>query len=133
MQRRAAAITARIAATKQRLLKGGLLQPVEWGVPDPPRDPPDPRYPPDVRGRRSITWSMLDAFIADTSALDRSTLDTSRSDEIVLLVLDAVAIFDDHLFRYGDPTHIYKIQKIDGVIKNEATGVRFSSEIVVVR
>ena len=39
------AITERIAATKRRLLDGGLLQPVEWGIPGPP----------DIRGRKVFT------------------------------------------------------------------------------
>ena len=33
-----AALTARIAATKRRLLEGGLLQEVEWGKPTGERD-----------------------------------------------------------------------------------------------
>ena len=48
------ALTAKIAAAKRRLLAGGLLQEVEWGIPTGERD---------VRGRRNFTFSMLDALI----------------------------------------------------------------------
>ena len=120
------AITARIAATKRRLLAGGILQEVQWGV-------PSPRKRGSLRGRRSITWSMLDAFIEDASALDRDRLTTDRVDETVLTILDPVAIFDDHLFRYGDPPHAYKVKKIDGLLQDETTGVRYSSEVTVTR
>ena len=48
------ALTARIAATKRRLLEGGLLQEVEWGVQSGERD---------ERGRVTITYTPLDALI----------------------------------------------------------------------
>ena len=48
------ALTARIAAAKRRLLAGGLLQEIEWGVPS---------GEPDIRGRRTYEYSMLDALI----------------------------------------------------------------------
>ena len=40
------ALTARIAAAKRRLLAGGMLQEVEWGIPGVP----------DMRGRRIFTY-----------------------------------------------------------------------------
>ena len=43
------ALTSRIAATKRRLLAGGVLQEVEWGVPTGERD---------ERGRQTYTYSM---------------------------------------------------------------------------
>ena len=49
----------------------------------------------------------------------------------MLTILDPVAITDEHLFRWGG--HTYKVSKVDGVIKNETTGVRFSSEVTVIR
>ena len=55
------ALTARIAAFKRRLLDGGLLQLVSWGV---------PVGEPDIRGRRTFTYSMLDALIEERPALD---------------------------------------------------------------
>ena len=61
------ALTARIAAGKRRLLEGGLLQEVEWGVPTGERD---------IRGRVTITYSMLDALIEHSgprSTGERST------------------------------------------------------------
>ena len=53
-----AAITARIAAFKRRLLEGGLLQLVSWGVPVGERD---------ERGRITYAYSDLDAFIEDSA------------------------------------------------------------------
>ena len=123
-RRFADAITARIAATKRRLLAGGLLQPVEWGV---------PTGEPDIRGRRTFTYTPLDALIEDRPALDRSTIDTDRADNTVLTILDPVAILTDHLFRWGDPPHVYKIKAVEGLLKNEETGVRFASEVTVLR
>ena len=117
------AITARIAATKKRLLDGGVMQPVEWGIPGPP----------DVRGRRIFTYFMLDAVIEQRPALDRSTLSTDRADNTVLVILDPLSITDDHLFRWGDPLHVYSIKAIDGIVQDEETGVRFASEVIVLR
>ena len=52
----------------------------------------------------------LDAHIEQRPSLDRSTGDTDRADNTVLTILDPVAITDDHLFRWGDPPHVYKDQ-----------------------
>ena len=117
------ALTARIAATKRRLLDGGLLQPVEWGIPGEP----------DVRGRRIFTYSMLDALIEQRTALDRSTIDTDRADNTVLTILDPVAITDEHTFRWGDPPKVYQIKAVEGLLKDEETGTRYASEITVIR
>ena len=117
------AITARIAATKQRLLVGGLLQEVEWGI----------GGEPDIRGRRTFTYSTLDALIEQRPALDRSTIDTDRADNTVLVILEPLAITDEHLFRWGDPPHVYKIKAIDGLLQDEEAGVRFASEVTVLR
>ena len=118
------ALTARIAATKSRLQKGGLLQPIQWGK---------PTGEPDVRGRRTFTYSMLDALIEQRPALDRSTIDTDRADNTVLTIFDALAITDEHTFRWGNPAHTYKVKAIDGVVQNEETGVRYASEVTVIR
>ena len=117
-------LTRSIAATKRKLLKGGLLQPIEWGKPTGERD---------ERGRVTYAYSDLDAFIEDRPALDRGTLDTDRADNTVLTILDPVAITDEHLFRWGDPLHVYKVKKIDGVIQDEETGTRYASEVTVIR
>ena len=117
------AITARIAAAKRRLLDGGVLQPVEWGIPGER----------DVMGRRPYTYTPLDAFIEHRPALDRSTIDTDRADKTVLIILEPLAITDEHLFRWGDPPHVYKIKAVDGIVQDEETGVRFSSEVTVIR
>ena len=51
------------------------------------------------------------------------------------MILDPVAITDEHLFRWGDdPPHTYKIKAIDGLLQDEETGTRyFISEVTVVR
>ena len=118
------ALTARIAAAKSRLLDGGLLQLISWGVPVGERD---------ERGRITYTYSDLDAFIEQRPALDRSTIDTDRADNTVVIVLDPLAITDEHLFRWGDPPHTYKVKAIDGLLQDEETGVRYASEVTVIR
>ena len=118
------ALTARLASAKRRLLVGGMLQEVEWGVPAGERD---------VRGRQTITYSMIEALIEDRPALDRSTIDTDRADNTVLTILEPLAITDEHLFRWGDPPHVYKIKAVEGLLQNEETGVRFASEVTVLR
>ena len=120
------AITARIAATRRRLLAGGLLQPVEWGV-------PGPRILGDKYGGRSITWAPLDAYIESRQALDRGRLSTQRVDDILLVFLEPLAIQDSHLFRFGDPAHTYSVKSISGLLKDEDSGIRHSSEVTVQR
>ena len=108
-----------IAATKRRLLAGGLLEEIEWGI---------PTGEPDVRGRQTITWTMLDALIEHRPALQReSGFTTDRADNTVLVILEPVAITDDHTFRWGDPVHVYSVKKVDGLLQDEDTGVRLSS------
>ena len=118
------ALTARIAATKRRLLAGGVLQPIQWGVPLGERDD---------RGRITYAYSDLDAFIEQRPALDRGTLGTERSDNTVVTILDPVAITDADLFRWGDPPHTYKVKAIDGLLQDEETGTRYASEVTVIR
>ena len=118
------ALTARIAAAKRRLLKGGLLRSVEWGV---------PTGEPDERGRRTFTYSTLDALIAQRHGIDRSTTDTDRADDTVLTIFDPLAISTEHLFRWGNPPHTYKIKEVRGLLKNAETGTRYASEITVIR
>ena len=84
-----------------------------------------------MRGRQAVSVSLLDALIEQRPGLDRSTIDTDRADDTVLTILDPVAITDEHTFRWGG--HTYKVSKIDGVVKSESTGVRFSSEVTVIR
>ena len=116
-------ITAGVAAAKRRLLAGGLLREVEWGKPGEP----------DERGRRTFTYSTIDALIEDRPALDRGTLSTERSDDIRLIVLDPVSISDEDLFRWGDPVHVYKVKGVDGLLSDEETGTRYASEITLIR
>ena len=118
------ALTARIAAAKRRLLDGGLLQLVSWGVPVGERD---------ERGRITYAYSDLDAFIEQRPALDRGALSTDRADNTVLHILDPVAITDEHLFRWGEPAHVYKVKAIDGLLQDEETGTRYASEVTVIR
>ena len=120
------AITARIAATRRRLLAGGLLQPVEWGV-------PGPRILGDYYGGRSITWAPLDAYIESRQALDRDRLTTHRVDDIRLVFLEPLEILDSHFFRFGDPPHTYSVKSISGLLKDEDSGIRHSSEVTVQR
>ena len=120
------ALTARIKAAKRRLLEGGLLQEVEWGVVV-PQDPPDPR------GRKTYAYTTLHAFIEQRPALDRGTNSTDRADNTVLVILDPLAITDEHLFRWGDPPHTYKVKAIDGLIQDEDNGTRYASEVTVIR
>ena len=118
------ALTARIAATKRRLLLGGMLQPVEWIIPGERDD----------RGRRTYTYSTIDAYIEDNPALVRGRIDTDRADETVLKILDPLSITDEHLFRWGfDPPHTYKVKKVDGLIQDEETGIRYASIVTVIQ
>ena len=119
-----AVLTARIAAAKVRLLDGGLLQLVSWGRPVGERD---------ERGRITYSYSDLDAFIEQRPELDRGAASTERSDNTVLMILDPVAITDEHLFRWGDPPHTYSVKAIDGIVQNEETGTRYASEVVLIR
>ena len=115
-------LTRSIAQTKRRLLKGGLLQPIEWR-----RRTGEP----DVRGRQAVTTTLIDALIEQRPGLDRDRIDTDRADDTVLTILDQIAVIDTDTFRWGD--HTYSVQKIDGVIKDETTGTRYASEVTVIR
>ena len=128
-RRFADAITARIAATKRRLLAGGVLQEISWGVVVPVvlPDLPDPR------GRKTYAYTTLHAFIEQRPALDRGRLDTDRADNTVLVIFDPVAILTEHQFRWGDPPHVYKIKAVEGLLKNAETGTRYASEVTVIR
>ena len=107
-----------------RLLVGGMLQEVEWLRRTGPRD---------ERGRQAVSSTMINALIEQRPQLDRSTIDTDRNDDTVLIVLDAVAITDSDLFRWGDPPHTYSVKMVDGIVQDEETGVRFVSEVTVIR
>ena len=107
---------------KRLLLAGGVLRSVEWHQPTGERD---------VRGRQAVSVSLLDALIEQRPGLDRDSIGTDRADDTLLTILDPVAITDEHLFRWLG--HTYKVKKVDGVIPNEATGVRFRSEVTVIR
>ena len=125
MSRRATAITARIAAVKRRLLKGGMLRSVEWMQRSGDRD---------LRGRQDFSTTLLDALIQTRPGLDRGLARaTDRSDNIMVYVFDPVAITDSHLFRWGEPPHIYRIKQVDGLLKDEENGVRFFSSITLIR
>ena len=87
----------------------------------------------DERGRITYAYSDLDALIEERPALDRGTLDTNRADNTVVVILDPVAITDEHLFRWGEPAHVYKVKAIDGLLQDEETGTRYFSEVVVIR
>ena len=118
------AITARIAASKRRLLAGGVLQEVAWR-----RRTGEP----DVRGRQAVTTTLIDALIEQRPALDRDRIHTDRADDTVLTILDPIAVMDTDTFRWGDPPDTYSVKKISGVIKDETTGTRYASEVTVIR
>ena len=123
MSRRADAITARISAVKLRLFRGGVLREVEWMQRTGPKD---------VRGRQSVSVKLLDALIESRPGLDRGLARaTDRSDNTKLTILDAVSVKDTDTFRWGD--HTYSVKKVDGLLQNEATGVRFLSEVTLLR
>ena len=117
-------LTRAIAAKKRALLKGGMLQEVSWLRKTGPID---------VRGRQGVSTTLIDALIEQRPALDRDRIDTDREDDTVLTILDPLAIIDSDLFRWGDPPDTHKVKKIDGVIQDETTGVRFASEVTVIR
>ena len=121
---KARALTARIAAVKKRLLYGGVMREIEWLRKTGPID---------VRGRQGVSTTLIDAFIEQRSAVDRDRLSTDRADDTVLIILDQVAITDSDTFRWGDPPHTYSVKSIDGLLQNEITGVRFSSEVTLTR
>ena len=74
---------------------------------------------------------MLDVLIEQRPELDRGASNTDRADNTVLIILDPVAITDEDTFRWGGHTH--SVKAVDGLIQDEATGVRFSSEVTVIR
>ena len=117
-------LTRTVAATKRRMLAGGILQEVEWR-----RRTGEP----DVRGRYAVTTTLIDALIEQRPALDRDRIATDRADDTVLTILDPVAIIDTDTFRWGDPPDTYSVKKVTGLIADEETGVRFSSEVTVIR
>ena len=117
------AFAARIAAAKKRLLAGGVLQPVEWGIPGEP----------DERGRKRFTYYMIHVMIEQGPGLDRGRLSTERSDDTILTILDQLSILTEHIFRFGDPPHTYSIKAVDGIVLDEETGVRYASEVVLIR
>ena len=59
--------------------------------------------------------------------------DTERDDNTTLTFLEPLAIKDSDTFRWGVPPHTYKVKKIDGVVQDAETGVRFASEVTVIR
>ena len=115
-------LTRTIAAKKRALLKGGILQPIQWLRKTGPID---------VRGRQAVTTTLIDALIEQRPALDRDRSDTDRADDTVLTILDPLAIIDTDTFRWGDNT--YSVKKIDGLLQDEETGVRFATEVTVLR
>ena len=121
-----AAITARIAATKRRLMEGGLLVEVEWGR-------PGPSIRGNVSGQRNYTWAPLFVYIRSRPGLDRGRSDTNRVDSTLVVVLDEVAIDTSDRFRWGEPPHTYKIKKVSGFVRDEDRGTRYASEVTVQR
>ena len=125
MNRRATAITARVKAVKKRLLVGGMLRSVEWLR---------KAGPIDVRGRQGVSTTLIDALIQTRPGLDRGLARaTDRSDNTVVYVFDPVAILDTDTFRWGDQPHVFSVKKVAGLIQDEVSGIRFFSEVTVIR
>ena len=105
------ALTARIAAAKRRLLDGGLLQEVEWGV------------VPAVGERTNagaITYAYSDRLTRSSNSAPSWTVGRHQTPKDLMnsrapVILDPVAINDDQLFRFGDPLHTYSIKAINGL------------------
>lgn len=118
-------LTQGIAQIKSTLKSGGLLRPIEWLKKTGDKD---------ERGRQAVSTTMLDVLIQRRPGLDRNEARvTQQQDQTLLIILDPVAITTDDTFRWGSPAHTYSVKSIDGVVKNEGTGVRFSSEVTVIR
>ena len=103
-----------------------MLQRIEWGV-------PRPRIRGELHGRRDFDWKELLVYIQDRAGLDRDRFRTDRADGIRVVVFDVVSIATDHVLRWGDPAHTFKIKSVAGFVQDESTGARFASEIVVIR
>ena len=121
---KARALTARIAATKRRLLAGGVMREIEWLRKTGPID---------VRGRQGVSTTLIDALIQQRPALDRDRGATDRDDDTVLTILDPLAILDSDTFRWGEPISTYSVSKVSGIVQDEDTGVRFFSVVTVIR
>ena len=116
-------LTRGIATAKRTTAQ--FLQPVEWL-----RKTGDK----DERGRQAVTVTTIDALIEQRPQLDRAqSRVTDRADDTVLTILQPLKITDADTFRWGNPAHVYKVSKIDGVVQNAETGVRFASEVTVIR
>ena len=118
------ALTRTIAQTKRRMVAAGVLQEVEWR-----RRTGEP----DVRGRYAVSTTLIDALIEQRPELNRDRISTDRTDDTVLTILDPLAITDSDTFRWGDPPHTYSVKKVTGLLQDEETGVRFSSEVTLIR
>ena len=97
------------------------------------RRPSSPTRPPDPRGRKTTRIRTWTRSLNSVPLWTVGALSTERSDNTVLHILDPVAITDEHLFRWGDPPHVYKIKAVDGLLQDEATGTRYASEVVLIR
>ena len=116
------AIAARIAAARRHLEAGGLLQSVEVYKPGPRDD----------RGRRQrVLVGTFQALINDEPALERGSTATERADNIYLVFLEAVEIDIEYSLVFSGSSHAFK--KLDGLVKDGATGERYISEVTVIR
>ena len=40
----------------------------------------------------------------------------------------------NHTFRFGDPdVHVYQIKAVDGIVQDAEAGIRYASEVVLIR
>ena len=114
------ALTGRVATAKKRLLDGGMLQEVEWGVVGPAR--------PTVTRDGAATlhaYTPLDALIEQRPARGPGNARVpTASDDTVLSIFDPLAITDEHLFRWGDPPHTYSVKAVDGIVAGRGPPAR---------
>ena len=102
--------TARIASAKRRASRSGWIATViSSGGGEQARKT--------CAGGGCFTYSDVSTCsLEQRPALDRGASNTDREDNTVLIILDPVAITDEHLFRWGDPPHVrYKIKAVDRV------------------
>ena len=118
----ATTLTAGIATAKRALSSGGLLQPVTWERRSGEHD---------MYGRQAVTTSTLMVLIEDREGITRAEREIERADRTVLTILEPVAVQDTDTFTWGGKTHA--VAHLEGVVEDETTGTRFSTEVTVIR
>ena len=76
---------------------------------------------------------MLDALIEQRPALDRGDTQHRPGRQHGADDPRSAGNFGLAHVPVGDPPHVYRIKAVEGLLKDEETGVRFASEITVIR